>query len=55
MTRKELALKIAMIESEKHGTGMAGAKRIFNGILKGCGYSKPCTKEYLENWYNRIK
>ena len=55
MTRKELALKIALIESEKHGTGMAGAKRIFNGLLKGCGSSKPASKEYPENWYNRIK
>lgn len=55
MTRKELAYKIAMIEAEKHGTGLAGAKRIFNGLLKGCKAAKPCTKEYLENWYNRIK
>ena len=55
MTRKELALKIALIESEKHGTGLAGAKRIFNGLLKGCGYAKPMSKAELENWYNRIK
>lgn len=55
MTRKELCYKIAMIEAEKHGTGLAGAKRIFNGLLKGCGAAKPMTKPELENWYNRIK
>ena len=55
MTRKELAYKIAMIESEKHGSGIKGAKAIYKGLLNGAGASKPCNKEYLENWYNRIK
>lgn len=55
MTRKEIAYKIAMVEADKHGTGLAGAKRIFNGLMKGCGSSKPATKSELENWYNRIK
>lgn len=55
MTRKELAYKIAMIEADKHGTGIAGAKRIFNGLMKGCGDCKPSTKEELELWYSRIR
>lgn len=55
MTRKELAYKIAMIEADKHGTGIAGAKRIFNGLMKGCGACKPSTKEELEIWYSRIR
>ena len=55
MTRKELAYKIAMIQAEKLGLGLEGAKRIFNGLLKGCGYSKPANKAELESWYNRIK
>ena len=33
MTRKELAYKIAMIEAHKNGTGLTGAKRIFNGFM----------------------
>ena len=55
MTRKELAYKIAMIEADKHGTGIEGAKRIFNGLMKGCGACKPSTKEELELWYSRIR
>lgn len=55
MTRKELACEIAKIEAKKHGTGVEGAKRIFRGLMKGTGYCKPASKEYLENWYNRIK
>lgn len=54
MTRKELAYKIAMIEAHKNGTGLTGAKRIFNGLMKGAGACRPTNKPELESWYERL-
>lgn len=55
MTRKELAYKIAMIETEKRGQNMTYAKIYYNLLLKGVASMKGQSKAELEAWYNRIK
>lgn len=55
MTRKELAYKIAMIETEKRGQNMTYAKIYYNLLLKGVASMKGQSKAELEDWYNRIK
>lgn len=47
MTRKELAIKLAEIQKERLGLS-SSVYCLANKYLKGCGYSKPYSKEELE-------
>lgn len=55
MTRKQLAEAIFEIEAKKFGFDASSKAFHINGMLNGCGFSKPMKKAELEQRLNDLQ